>query len=225
MKTIFVAKTERLLCSALCSCCASLGLDVIGSSTDGKESFQSILDTKPDFAIVEMGLPSMNGLDVVRKLERAGSPTRLILYIKNQNPIELRRALSVNVDSLLFSEDGINELAYCFREKTGPSSIFGSAPYQRLNGGEPKNGSLDLLSSLTPTQLKILALVSTHKTMPEIAGELFISPHTVNNHVANIRKKLDLQGRGSILKYALANKHRLVEVDGKIRVAKNTYCY
>jgi len=61
--------------------------------------------------------------------------------------------------------------------------------------------------------------------MPEIAEELFISPHTVNNHVANIRRKLDLQGRGVVLKYALAIKHRLVEVDGKVSIANYLNSY
>ncbi|MFK8103152.1 MAG: LuxR C-terminal-related transcriptional regulator [Saprospiraceae bacterium] len=224
MRTIFIAKTERLLCDALCSCCTSLGLKVIGSSTDGRESLDLIQQLQPDFAIVEGGLPSINGFEIIEQLKRDQVNTQTILYLQNHNPDFLRKALSLNVNSLLFAEDGLEKLSQCFDEKNYVSPFVNHRRENRVKE-LTFDTKQDLLNSLTPAQLKILALVGTHKTMPEIAEKLFISPHTVNNHIANIRRKLDLRGRGVVLKYALAIKHKLVEIDGKVLVSHNSYDY
>ena len=219
MKTIFVAKSERLLCDVISSCCEALGLKVIGTSTDGKESLQMIKLKQPDYAIIETGLPSVTGLEIIQNLKKTGQRLSTILYLKNHNPNALRQALSLNVDSLLFPEDGINELAKCF------SHLVIDNNTQPLINGFNTNSKRDILSTLTPAQLRVLSLIGTYKTMPQIAEKLKISPHTVNNHVANIRKKLEIKGRGVVLKYALAIKHRLMEVNGKITISKHSNIY
>jgi DNA-binding NarL/FixJ family response regulator len=65
------------------------------------------------------------------------------------------------------------------------------------------------LESLTPTQLRILKLISADKTSKEIADALGISPRTVDNHRSNIAEKLGLYGSHSLLKFAYDNKHNL----------------
>ena len=217
MKTIFIAKTERFLCEILCSCCTSLGLNVIGKSTDGREALDFIENHQPDFAIIEADLPSINGFEIIKNLRKNNYPIQFILYLHNNNPDHLRKALSLKIDSMLFAEDSINDLANCFIESSGFNQFSAKRIENCLKEIKPIYKT-DPLMTLTPSQLKILALVSTHRTMPEIARKLYISPHTVNNHIANIRKKLNLKGRGKLLKYALDIKHRLIEVDGRIIV-------
>ena len=218
MKTIFIAKTGRLLCDILSSCCRSLGLSVIGSSTDGLETLDQLEKKSPDFAIIDAELPSINGFELIQQLNNRHKSIRTILYLQSRNPIHLRKALSVNANALLFAEDRINELFQCFVEGS-IINRFASKRVEKCLNGLALDGKKDLLNSLTPTQLRVLSLVSAYKTMPEIAKKLFISPHTVNNHIANIRRKLDLQGRGVVLKYALGIKHRLVEVNGKVMIS------
>jgi DNA-binding NarL/FixJ family response regulator len=65
------------------------------------------------------------------------------------------------------------------------------------------------LSSLTPSERRILNLIARGKTSKEIAAELFISPKTVENHRQNIAGKLEIHGNNALLKFALENKDNL----------------
>jgi DNA-binding NarL/FixJ family response regulator len=65
------------------------------------------------------------------------------------------------------------------------------------------------LKNLTPTERQILKYLAENNTSKQIAGELFISFKTVENHRANIRDKLNLKGLNSLLKFAIENKSRL----------------
>ena len=65
------------------------------------------------------------------------------------------------------------------------------------------------LSSLTPSERRILNLIARGKTSKEIAAELFISAKTVENHRLNIVGKLDIHGNNALLKFALENKDKL----------------
>jgi len=218
MKTIFIAKSEQLLCDTLASYCNSIGLETIGCTTDGRVAMDVIEEKRPDYAFIEAQLPSMNGIDIVKKLRKKGVFVRIILYLRNHDATLLREAFSLRVSSLLFSEDDLDEFSNCFfglnRPRLENNHVTDHSPVFPNPGQK-----YELLSSLTPAQLRILSFVGSHKTMPEIAKNLYISPHTVNNHMANIRKKLNIQGRGAILKFALAIKHRLVEKDGKVLVS------
>ncbi len=220
--TIFIAKKQRLIVEAFCQYCTSLGLEVIGSSTNGEDALHRIERDNPTYAIIEASPTIWSGLERIKQLKQEKLiQTHTILYLQSDHSLHLNQALALRVNSILFAEDGIDKLTNILLKNKMPYSL-----YQKNQMGNPiaeaqPYGDQDLLTTLTPAQLKILSLVGTHKTMPEIAQKLFISPHTVNNHVANIRRKLDLQGRGVVLKYALAIKHRLVEVDGKVIL--NTY--
>ena len=224
MKTIFIAMSERLLCETLCATCVNLGFKVIGSSTDGRDSLKLIEDRDPDIVIIDTELRTVNGFEVLQQLREKHYYVSPILYFKKHDPTLLRKAISLKANRFLFADDDVNELARCLHE-AGSVQQFKNKRVANNQSDSESETKEDLLNSLTPAQLKILALVGTHRTMPEIAKELYISPHTVNNHIANIRKKLDLQGRGVLLKYALEIKHRLVEVDGKIMISKNYYNY
>lgn len=220
MKTVFIAKSERLLCDALSYSCTALGLKVIGSCTDGGEALDMIIQHNPDFIFVDAGLSTLSGFELVRELRKNNIQAHFIFYVKEHDPALLREAIALRVDSLLFAEDDMDELERCFATICAASNSTQGAG-RIVNKPFRKTQREELLRSLTPAQLRILAMVSTHKTMPEIAKELYISPHTVNNHIANIRRKLDLEGRGTLLKFALAIKHRLIERDGQVRISNN----
>src|SRR5262249_41956408 len=65
------------------------------------------------------------------------------------------------------------------------------------------------IHDLTPTELRILRLISESKTSKEIAAEMFISYRTVENHRANICSKLDLHGSNALVKFAIEHKSQI----------------
>lgn len=218
--TIFIAKTQRLICEALCQYCASLGLEVIGSTDDSDEARYVLERAQPDFAIIEAQSPTFDGIKLIKRLrENEDNKTQIILYVNANHPIQTQELKALDVNLTIYAEDGIEKLTkILLRQKQVPVPSLQTATIDAPTVAKPQTAE-DYLDTLTPAQLRILSLVGAHKTMPEIARKLYISPHTVNNHIANIRRKLDLRGRGVVLKYALTIKHRLVETDGKIIIS------
>ena len=81
-------------------------------------------------------------------------------------------------------------------------------PAKNRSGSKPAS----IISTLTPMELKVLALIATLKTNQEIADILFISKRTVENHRVNIAGKLNVSGTNSLLKFAIQNKALLPEI-------------
>lgn len=224
MKTIFIGVKDPSLSLTLASRSSALGVNVVGRSSVGGEIINILLREKPDFAILEEKPPMLNGFEIVKLLKKEGLKTRFIFFLPDENSKLIRKAFYSNVNSIIFAKDGIVELAECFSLLSGNRQVIDHSPSANECKGELKSDSVqDLLNTLTPCQLKILTLVTRHMTMPEIARELYISRHTVNNHIANIRKRLQLKGRGVVLKYALANQHRLSEIEQQSNYNKVAY--
>ncbi len=222
VKTIFIGVKDPHLSMTLSSRSTALGLNVIGRSDLGGEIMRRLQQEQPDFAILEERPAVIGGFDIVKKLKDEGLRTRFIFFLPQQNPNLIRKAFYSKVSSIIFAADGITELAECFSALGILDTNFTRKSTD--NSGELKSDSAqDLLNTLTPCQLKILTLVIRHMTMPEIAKELYISRHTVNNHIANIRKRLQLKGRGVVLKYALANQHRLSEIELQLNYNSMAY--
>ncbi|MEM8907282.1 MAG: LuxR C-terminal-related transcriptional regulator [Bacteroidota bacterium] len=212
MKTIFIGIKDPTLALNLAARSKALGVQVIGRSGLEGEIVNTVRRTVPDFVILEEQPTVLSGLDLIHHLKNENTTTRFICFLQQRDTRLIRKAFHANVSSILFAEDGITELAECF----SILGILNEVHYRKSQQcfGELKSDSTqDLLNTLTPCQLRILSMITRPMTMPEIAQELFISRHTVNNHIANIRKRLRLKGRGVILKYALANKHRLSEIE------------
>lgn len=74
------------------------------------------------------------------------------------------------------------------------------------------------LQKLSSIELSVLWHTACHKSVKEIAEKLSLSPNTVNNHQANLRKKLNLFGRSTLLKYALGVKSKLILMDVEDRI-------
>lgn len=208
MKTIFIANSKPLICDLFYSFCSSLELEIVAQCTNGLEAINILNHIRADIYFLDIGLPFIDGFEVLKKIRGDLRNAKVILYVGNSKKENFSDQLILEVDYLMFEQDRLSKL------KAYLSNIINHEKlYVRSNFVEGTvkdfSPSLNKLYSLTSTQLRILSLVSKHKTMPQIAEILFISPHTVNNHAANIRKKLNLQGRGVLLKYAIENRDKL----------------
>ena len=222
MKTIFIGVSDPRYALTLANRSSALGVEVVGQSHREVDITNAILREEPDFAILEENNPQIHGFRVAKMLRKEGIKTRFISFLPRHDTRLIREAFYSSVSSIIFSDDGITELAECF-SALGILSKEQSRTLTQDYGELKSDSAQDLLNTLTPCQLKILALVTRHMTMPEIAKELYISRHTVNNHISNIRKRLKLKGRGVILKYALENQHRLSEIEQLLTYNKMAY--
>ncbi len=181
-----------------------------GEAVNGLEAYQLILATQPDIAILDLEMPILNGLEVCKKILSEKHATKFIILTMHKEKHFFDDAIESGVKGYLLKDNAIEELITCV-QKVGMGEKYVSPEIENyLIEGQSLSLEIKKLKELlTPTEKVIVKLISQGKTSPEIANNLFVSVNTVENHRYNIAKKLNLEGKNSLLKFALQYKDSL----------------
>jgi two-component system, NarL family, response regulator DegU len=183
-------------------------LDIIAEVSDGVEAYKNIIAKRPDVAILDIEMPGLTGIDVAKKVLGEKSETKFIVLTMHREKDFFNDAMNIGVMGYVLKDNAITELIDCVKKviKGGKYVSPGIEKLLVRNEGEKHVPEID---KLTATERVILKLIAESKTSSEIAQLLFVSPHTVDNHRANIVKKIGLEGKNSLLKFALEYKNNL----------------
>jgi two-component system, NarL family, response regulator DegU len=179
-------------------------IEVVAEAENGMEAYQKILAELPDIAILDLEMPMINGLDVCKKVLNEKNNTSFIILTMHKEKQFYDEAIKAGVKGYLLKDNATADLIHCIQEVAKGNSWV-VQQLQHLQ--KSSNDSLELEkvnSLLTPTEKMIITLISQGKTSNEIGALLFISPNTVENHRSNMNKKLQLEGKNSLLKFAMS---------------------
>ncbi len=182
-------------------------LEIVAELSDGLQAYQSILAKRPDIAILDIEMPGLSGLDICRKVMSEKSDTKFIVLTMHRDKNFFNDAMEIGVMGYLLKDNAITELISCV-EKVLKGEKCVSRGIENLFELSGQN-NMPELANLTATEKVILKLIAETKTSAEIAQLLFVSPNTVDNHRSNIVKKLGLEGKNSLLKFAIQHKELL----------------
>jgi DNA-binding NarL/FixJ family response regulator len=201
-------------------------MEVILEAESGKQLLEQLKTRTPDIVLMDIQMEEMDGFEATKKVNELYPTIKIIiltLYDNESNIIEMYR---LGVQSLIGKEEHFNELFLAIRTVSNGGCYMTATCkeiiQQKLNEYKLNNCSKDTstLTQLTAMELKVLWHVVQFKTVREIAELLSISPNTVNNHEVNIRRKLGIHGKNSLLQYALNIKQNLIFVNGEIEIKK-----
>ncbi len=182
-------------------------LEIVAELSDGLQAYQSIIAKRPDLAILDIEMPGLTGLDICRKVMSEKSETKFIVLTMHRDKNFFNDAMSIGVMGYLLKDHAISELITCVKNVLKGERFVSHGIENLLEFTGQKD--LPELLLLTATEKVILKLIADSKTSAEIAQLLFVSPNTVDNHRSNIVKKLRLEGKNSLLKFAIQHKHLL----------------
>lgn len=211
---ILIADDHPIFCKGLRQVIESeSSFKVIAEARDGVAALEQIELLKPDAAILDIHMPEMGGFDLVRAIHQKGLPVKLIFLTMYKDEETFNAAMDLGVKGYIVKDNAIADVINCLRAvAAGQLYITASISQYLLNRSkrasllaEKKPG----LSSLTPTERRVLNLIAEYKTSKQIADELFIHSRTVDNHRTNICSKLDIHGSHALLKFALEHKSEL----------------
>ena len=181
--------------------------DLVGEAANGIDAYNLIMAVKPDIAILDYEMPTLKGVDVCKRALAENSATRFIIITGHNEKQFFNEAMDSGIKGYLLKNHLVDELVKCMRcvgagrQYVDPEIGNFLVDYQ-LKKNFPANIG-ELYSSLTPTEKVIIKMISESKSSSDIAGQMFISEHTVENHRANISRKLNLKGKNSVLKFAI----------------------
>jgi two-component system, NarL family, nitrate/nitrite response regulator NarL len=171
-------------------------LELIGEAEDGGAALEAIREQQPDVAVVDMSMPDLDGLAILRAVARDELKTSVLI-------------VSAEAESRVVYE-AIAAGARAYLMKTGRGEAITEA-IQRVTRGEVvfppelQAGIADQIQMhspqgdvhLTPREHEVLKLISSGSTTPQIAEKLFLSAATIKTHVQHIYEKLGVSDRAS----------------------------
>jgi len=183
------------------------GFSVVGEASDGREALHVMEQTSPDIALIDFGLPLLNGLEVCRRLRRVRSRTRVIVLASLGQESLLLRTMDSGVAGYLLKECDLQELTVALKKvHAGFSYLTPSLEGKPLDLHLRRMRSTDSTESpdlLTSRERELLQLVGEGYTNREIADQLCLSVKTVEAHEANICSKLNVRGRAGLVRHAI----------------------
>jgi len=186
--------------------------ELVGEASDGESALQVIRSQKPAIAILDVSMPGLDGLSVVRALIEEILPVSVIFLTTYREEKLFRQALDLGVKGYVLKASAASDLVAAIRAVSRGEHFTSPAltsylvkERQQLSG----QSAGQEMAELSPSELRVLAMVGDYKTNKQIADELHISTRTVEIHRTHICQKLGLHGTHALMKFALAKKNEI----------------
>lgn len=205
-RTILLADDHNLIRAGLRSLLEAMpDLCVVGEAADGTEALRMAQDLQPSIALLDIAMPGMSGIEVLRELRRHSLPIRVILLSMYDNKEYVLEAVQSGADGYLIKDAAVNELALALAAVQRGDTYLSASVSRKLadafaGRNEPQAGP-----SLTPRQLDVLRLLARGSSNKEIARELDLSVKTVETHRALLMERLGIRDLAGLVRYAIRN--------------------
>ena len=178
------------------------GIQVVGQAGDGRTAVAMALDLVPDLVLLDVRMPDLDGIGVVREIHRLLPETKVVMFTGSEDREDVQAAVRAGANGYLLKEDLLKGMAGALRlvARGGPLLIAPSVAPKLL--AQPRERTREY-AGLTDRELEVLRLMGMGYPNLRIADELCVSPHTVKRHVANILGKLKERSRGEAVLHAL----------------------
>jgi DNA-binding NarL/FixJ family response regulator len=182
------------------------GLEVVGEAANGRDAVEQVLRLKPDVAVLDIGLPQLNGVDAARQIAAQRPRCKIIALSIHQERRYVTEMLKAGAVGYLVKTCAADELtqaieAVCAGEMYLSSKIAGSVVEQILRSEQMETSGAG--GSLSAREREVLQLLVEGKSSKEIAHVIDVATRTVDLHRQNIMKKLDLYSVAELTKYAI----------------------
>jgi DNA-binding NarL/FixJ family response regulator len=189
-------------------------LEIVGEAHDGETALNLIRSLRPAIAILDIAMPHLDGLGVVRTLVEERFPVFIIFLTTYREEKLFKHALDLGVKGYVLKASAASDLVAAIRAVargehfTSPALTSYLVKERLQTAGGLTAGDHDI-GALSPSERRVLTLVADYKTNKQIADELHISTRTVEIHRTHICQKLGLHGTHALMKFALTKKNEL----------------
>ena len=182
-----------------------LGCDICAETADGRDALKLAESTKPDVAVVDVGLPGLNGFDVTRQIRRHLPETEVVILSGDVSQEMTSRALEAGARAFILKMEAVKDLAGAVRAARDHRFYFTPSSYAAMQLRQPATGR-DQPQTLTDREREIVQLLAEGKSNKEAAAILGLSVKTVETHRAAAMRKLKISRPSDLIRYAIRQK-------------------
>ncbi len=182
-------------------CKARPEVSLLGQCSDGQEALEMILARNPDFAVLDLDMPKLSGLEVIRRAREAGSKTRLIVLSISRDQAVIRELFRSGADGYVLKDGPSRHIFDAINYVRDGGQYL--TPLLRRDGPENKEEATDPLATLSKREFEVFSLLVDGMRPKDIAKSLEISPKTVDTYRANIMRKLEIDSVAGLVRFAI----------------------
>ena len=196
---------------------ARLGWRVVGEATNGREAVEKAIALKPDVAVIDIGMPELDGVEAARQIGEAVPGTKVLVLTMHESDQMVRRALDAGARGYLLKSDLTDTLIKAVKavaegKRYLPAKVSEIVLEGFLNRRNQPQHVERAGARTTPREIEIIRFLAEGKVNKEIAALLGISVRTVEAHRSKIMLKLGVHSLAELIHYAM--RHGIAQVPG-----------
>lgn len=177
---------------------------IVGMANDGIELLDIVRDKKPKIVITDIRMPKMDGFVATRLITKEFPDIKVIAFSMFDQDEAITQMLEAGAVGYVLKSSSLSVLEAAIKEVMMGNKFYDSTLHIDDNAFAKANTDS---SPLSKSEREILKLISQNMTSSEIAATRFTAVSTVEKHRKNMMRKLNLSGKGELLRYALERKY------------------
>ena len=175
---------------------------VMAEASDGQDAVRLVETHQPDIAILDISMPTLNGIDAARGLSRSAPKTKVILLTQHEEEQYIHEALEAGVKGYVLKNQVANDLIQAIRQVCR-GEFYLSPGISRAVMEAYRNKSDRPADPLTVRERQVLQLIAEGKSTKDTASVLGISVKTAESHRMRLMQKLNIHETASLVRYAV----------------------
>jgi DNA-binding NarL/FixJ family response regulator len=209
---LLVASGNEIARKGLCALAHEQpGWEVAAEARDGREAVERTKQIRPDVAIIDIDIPSLNGLEATRQIAKASLQTKVLLLASHDTDQLLPQVLKAGARGYLIKSDPADDLVSAVEALREGRSFFTAKVTRRLLDKyletQRKMGAAGDVGArrLTSREREILQLLAEGHSSKQVGVALNISTKTAATHRVNIMQKIECRSVAGLVRYAIRN--------------------
>lgn len=205
--TILLADHHRIVRQGLRALLEGVpGFQLVGEAANGEEALRQVERHRPTVLVLELRIAGLSGLDVIRQVRQRSPGTHVVVLSMHSDRSHVQEATQAGAEAYVLKKSSAEELIRAMRAVVSGRHYFSPtiAPYaSALQTSRPEGARADPFLALTPRERQVVQLTIEGHSSTQIAGQLSISPRTVESHRANVMRKLGVRNLKELIRQAL----------------------
>ncbi|MDJ0864895.1 MAG: response regulator transcription factor [Myxococcota bacterium] len=180
-------------------------VEVVAEASNGQEAVDRVLELQPDLALIDITMPRLSGIEAIRRIRKAGAPTRCLALSMHETHAYVTQALQAGAAGYVVKSAPVGELLEAVRAARGGKSFLSPSVAHLVVEAfaTPGSGPGSRISLLTDREREVLQLVAEGLSSKEIAEALGVSLKTIESHRANLMEKLNIRKTSKLVRVAI----------------------
>lgn len=193
---LMLADDHRMLREGLRRSMTERGFNVVGEARDGTEAVELACALRPDVVLMDVTMPSLDGVEATRQLRSRMPDVRIIMLTMHADQDVLADAIRAGANGYLVKDCSTDEIASAVETvANGETALSPRLAASMLAEVHRQSNRLEPDRMITKREEEVLQLIADGCSTPEVAERLYISQKTVKNHLASIYQKLEARDR------------------------------